>query len=94
MNGSLEIQDVYLNGRIFSTGTLKGSISASYNISGKIMKPVGYDDYSGNYEITPSVDEQSLDVNDKRMTKDIVIKPIPYFKVSNEYMGETVIIGV
>lgn len=35
------------------------------------------DPYSGDYEITPSSEVQTLQTNGKRMTADVVINPIP-----------------
>lgn len=54
--------------------------------------PVGYEDYTGPYEVTPKVESQSLNTEDKHMAHDVTIKPIPYYEVSNQN-GKTIIIG-
>ena len=35
------------------------------------------DPYEGSYEITPTQETQTLSTNNKRMTADVVVKPIP-----------------
>ena len=54
--------------------------------------PVGYEDYTGPYEVTPKVESQSLRTEDKHMAHDVTIEPIPYYEVSNQN-GKTIIIG-
>ncbi len=49
-------------------------------------------DYDGDYEVTPKTEDQLLNTENKSMTKDVVIKKIPTFEVSNE-SGTTFIIG-
>ena len=49
--------------------------------------------YEGEYEVTPKTyDEQTLQTVNKKMLKNVTIKKIPQFEVSNEY-GCTLIIG-
>lgn len=82
MDGTIEIQNGVLKGEIHTSGSLSGIICS-----------VGYDDYTGEYEITPKVNEQELKTKDKHMVKDLLIKAIPYYEVENIYNGQTVIIG-
>lgn len=49
--------------------------------------------YEGSYEITPSVDGQTMATKDKYMKKDVDISPIPYFSVGNNSGGNTIYIG-
>ena len=49
--------------------------------------------YTGAYDITPRIDEQTLPTAQKLMTEDMRIKAIPYFETSNNSDGETVYIG-
>ena len=49
--------------------------------------------YTGSYEPTPSVGEQTLETANKRMLGDIKIKPIPVSKVTNPSGGYSCIIG-
>ena len=81
-----------LTGKIGSEGVLSGSIVSEVALSGSLTMPVGYEDYTGPYEVTPKVESQSLSTEDKHMTHDVTIKPIPYYEVSNQN-GKTIIIG-
>lgn len=49
--------------------------------------------YEGEYDVTPKVSEQKLPTAKKLLSKDVTIKEIPYFEVSNESGGNTVFIG-
>lgn len=49
--------------------------------------------YDGDYEVRPTVEEQSLPTKDKLMSQDVHIEEIPYFETTNESGGYTVIIG-
>lgn len=49
--------------------------------------------YSGNYEVTPSAEEQQLPTAQAIMEQDLLIKEIPYSEVSNNKGGKTVNIG-
>ena len=54
--------------------------SASVRVStGKeiVKEFVERDPYTGDYEITPTSEEQSLHTNGLRMTGDIIVNPIP-----------------
>lgn len=53
----------------------------------------GVDYYSGSYDVTPTVDPQSLATKDKFMKDDVHIQSIPYFDVGNTSGGSTVYIG-
>lgn len=55
---------------------------------------INYDIYTGQYEVTalPEV-EQILRTEKKILLSDIVVKPIPYYEVSNDAGGITVSIG-
>lgn len=41
------------------------------------IRVYGAEDYRGEYTITPTTTAQVLAVNDKRMTADLIINPIP-----------------
>lgn len=49
--------------------------------------------YEGSYEVTPSVEAQSLPTAEKYMKKDVNVLAIPYFDVSNPAGGSTVYIA-
>lgn len=49
--------------------------------------------YNGSYEITPQIVQQVMYTQNKYMSKDVNIKAIPYYDVSNSMGGSTVYIG-
>lgn len=50
--------------------------------------------YTGSYEVTPKVAQSVvLETANKVLSKDITVKKIPQFEVSNEANGKTLIIG-
>lgn len=49
--------------------------------------------YEGEYTVTPKIVSQTMETANKRMTEDVTVKAIPYYEVSNEHNGKTVIIG-
>ena len=77
---------------IRSEGALSGSIVSEGILRGSLSMPIGYEDYSGSYTVTPKVESQSLSTADKHLSHDVTIEPIPYYEVSNQN-GKTVIIG-
>ena len=56
-------------------GTLSGvaMVSGSLQISGGGASPP----FHGEYEYTPSLETQTIAINGKRATQDIIINPIP-----------------
>ena len=66
------------------------TINIGFNIGGTSQTPP----YDGEYEVTPKTyDEQTLPTKNKRMLKDVTIKKIPQYEVSNSAEGYTLIIG-
>lgn len=54
----------------------------------------GGDPYTGSYEVTPKVEQSTtLETANKVLAKDVTIRKIPQFEVSNESGGTTLIIG-
>lgn len=51
-----------------------------------------HETYSGPYEVTPAVQEQSLQTNQKLMKDDVTVYEIPYAETSNDH-GTTVVIA-
>lgn len=51
------------------------------------------ENYDGEYDVIPSVDQQILGTKNKYMIKDVTIREIPFYSVSNSSNGETIIIG-
>jgi len=66
------------------------TINIGFNIGGTSQTPP----YDGEYEVTPKTyDEQTLETRNKRMLKNVTIKKIPQYEVSNSAEGYTLIIG-
>lgn len=54
----------------------------------------GGDPYLGVYEVTPKLDQETvLKTAKKVLSKDVTVKKIPQYEVSNEAGGTTFIIG-
>lgn len=87
------LQGASLTGSISADGVLSAHITCEGSLFGTMSKPVGYVDYTGDYEVTPKVSAQTMNTKDKHMTQDVTIKAIPYFDVSNLAGGSTVYIG-
>jgi hypothetical protein len=51
------------------------------------------DVFDGPYEVTPTVETQTLETAQKVMDSDLTIKAIPCYRVSNTAGGSTVYIG-
>lgn len=86
-------EELSLRGTVVSSGILTGSIVKTETLVGHAVLSTEYKVYTGAYSVTPKVDPQTLNTSDKLMTQDMKIKAIPYYSVSNEYNGETIIIG-
>lgn len=67
-------------------------VGLAADIGAKLVEGGSFEDYGGEYTVTPSLADQVLDTEKKTTRQDIVVKAIPYYEVSNP-MGETVIIG-
>ena len=61
--------------------------------SGEIVYVGDAELYEGKYEVTPTVEKQTLQTAKKIMKEDVTVKEIPYAEVSNPAGGTTVIIG-
>ena len=53
---------------------------------------VGAPEYAGPYDVTPLFSVQTLPTAQKLMQKDVTIRKIPQYEVSNDY-GTTLILG-
>lgn len=50
--------------------------------------------YTGDYTVTPKVAEETvLQTKGRKMIKDVTVRKIPQYEVSNQAGGETLIIG-
>ena len=87
------LQGSSLVGKITAHGCLSASVNMAVSLVGTLSKAIGYAIYNGDYEVTPKVNEQSLQTKDKRMIDDVKIKSIPFFEVNNNSGGSTVYIA-
>lgn len=82
-----------LSGRLLTHGTLFGTISTTKVLSAHASVSVDYEKYVGTYEVTPTIEAQTLSTANRVMVDNVNIKAIPYYSVSNASHGETIIIG-
>ena len=71
----------------------KQSFSPEFEGFQKITEYLNTDPYTGDYEITPKVDAQTLPTAQKFLHQDVTVKGIPIFDVSNMSGGRTVYIA-
>jgi hypothetical protein len=90
-----------LSGSLSGAKTMSGTLSMDSSMVGTLSGEVGLNAqltssienrYEGAYVFTPSKDDQVIDTDYRLLTKDLTIKGIPYYEVSNEN-GITIIIG-
>ncbi len=92
MSEAILIEEKVLAGEIQPEGTLQGSIFSEGILKGTLAMPVGYEDYTGSYNVVPKIEAQSLATADKHLKDNVTVEPIPYYEVSNP-TGKTIIIG-
>lgn len=94
MEGFISLQEGTLVGKISSgNAILLGKIQSPMTLIGKVVISSGHEYFNGDYEVIPKIKSQSLETKDKLMSKDVLIKSIPYYEVSNLQGGNTVYIG-
>lgn len=90
-----------LIGKIHSESMLKGYIHTQGNLHGVIHIPkiveipvVDIPAYDGSYEVIPQAySDVVLPTANLYMKKDVMVKEMPHYEVSNDSGGETFIIG-
>lgn len=76
-----------LSGVLFNRFQLTGSLTV-------IPDTGDYELYAGVYEVTPKPDStQVLKTTNKILKEDVRVLKIPFYEVSNQQGGQTVIIG-
>lgn len=87
--------DGILTGHLQTLQTVTGSISSTGTVTGTITIGGGgdYPAYTGEYVVTPTRSEQTLETFRKVMTDNVTILEIPYVAVSNPSGGKTYTIG-
>lgn len=94
LTGTVADGGCVLTGVLHSSGTLSGTVKRSSAVlAGHVSLNIGHEYYLGSYEATPKTTPQILPTYDKLMSKDITVKSIPFFEVSNPQGGTTFIIG-
>ena len=93
----LQKVDGEILGEITSLGNISSQISSTLSVQGKISTAPArssFPYYDGVYELTPLPQlDIILDTSNKILTKNMIVKEIPYFETTNESGGYTVIIG-
>lgn len=80
-----------LSGKLSPFVSLKGTIRAIAVESQGPVVPPPENPYTGEYEVTPQASgDQILETANKTLTKDLIIKEIPYHEVTNLTGGITV----
>lgn len=100
------MQEATLTGSVSQTvRKLTGTIEpVSVNLTGKInlnmpvligrvLISTDYDNFNGDYEVTPKINSQTIETKNKLMYEDLIVKSIPYYEVSNTQGRVTIIIG-
>lgn len=52
-----------------------------------------YKEYDGEYSVVPGMEEQVLETEDKHLSENISVAPIPYEEIPNAAGGYTIVIG-
>ena len=82
-----------MNGEIRDTDVIKGKIYSDNNIVAKLdYVPTTVVNYEGDYTVTPSASDQTLETKNKLMVDNLVVESISYIQIPNEY-GDTIYIG-
>lgn len=64
----------------------------SVSVAGQFIRTDSSERYTGQYNVTPDFDTQTLETENKYMTDDVTVFPIPVHRTTNPY-GTTVYIG-
>lgn len=81
-----------LKGHLIPKSNLFATISPKLKLIGELSQPTGYIDYTGTYEVIPKIKAQIVETENRHLSRNITVKEIPFYEVSNE-KGKTIIIG-
>ena len=84
---------ISLVGKMRPTVILQGAVREEINLVGQVSIQKEYEVYKGPHEFTPKIEKQIVETEDKVVHENITVDGIPYYEVSNEKGGVTVIIG-
>lgn len=82
-----------LTGKLKTECSLSARVSMSGNLRGELSKNTKYTNYTGDYEITPKVESQTMYTKNRLMVNDVEIKGVPIFSTSNNAGGNTIYIA-
>ena len=71
----------------------KGNGDIKLDFKDKVIIGGQYQEYEGEYEVTPRTVAQVLPTKEKNMKNDVTVKEIPFYEVGNLQNGKTVYIG-
>lgn len=79
---------------IKSRESISGSIASAGNITAVVSNGISdFDVYSGEYNVVPKIESQTLETKFKSMEENVTIESIPYQEVTNISGGTTATIG-
>lgn len=68
-------------GSLSSDANIDGSLSGASTLSGtvQIYNGTAPPDYEGAYEVTPTLETQTLPTENRRLVQDVIVNPIPEY---------------
>ena len=93
--GGVQVPTGTLNGVVNGAKGLTGFLTQKAELVGNLATAyaIGATTYTGEYEVTPTVEGLGLQTKHKYMTDDVTVRAIPFFEVSNTGGGTTVYIA-
>lgn len=74
--------------------SLTGTLSSNGSLSGKVSASGNHEHYDGEYVVVPDAyNTQILTTANKMLTRNLVVKKVPYYETSNVEQGVTVYIA-
>lgn len=86
-----------LVGTISGLHELQGDIGSREQLAGSVNVSAVFSDhnetYEGPYSVSPAMEAKTLLTKNKLLTDDVVVQPVPIFRVGNVSGGTTVYIA-
>lgn len=83
------------NSEVRATASLSDMVAeATAELSTKIISSGDFPVYSGPYEVTPTMEKQVLETQQRTLLDDVTVKKIPIYETSNLSGGTTVYIAM
>lgn len=78
MTGDTTLTWLLIEGDVSTaSASIEGAVSQNASLAGEITLPVGEKNFTGEYEYTPTEEEQVVGIKGLKATNDIKINPIP-----------------